>query len=1004
MRAGGGGGGAAVAAPRDDATVALRRGATLIKYCRRAAPHYIVLQVTPSGDALTWIGKHGAERVIAFTAIERVVAGRHTEVFHKRRDAHEDARSVSIVYGESGAKTTRTLDLVCADEGERDVWVRGIEYFVDCARRAGVAHDDGSSRRGSANRGDANSSASTSSLTMSTAMTVARAAGKFKANARNAEVQSPSLREREGGLESRTVSSFGVAAPPSEPPSEVFLWGWRADVRGGGGTASSSAAPSGGGFAVAAPKYARVDVPSAVRGMEALDVVEVSLGARHAAARTRDGAAYTWGDGKGGKLGNPSGQDAETPVKVEIAGVARRVLTVACGSSHSVAVVEDANAALSFSQGDGAVGGGDCVVWGDPNAAPGLLGRPDTRSVMWFPGFLTFPCPAKIVQASCGPYHTACVAEDGACFTWGEGSFLALGHGERKCEPAPRMIDTFKRDGRVVLRVACGVWHTAAVVADVSSGILRVPVSSPNAGQAQDAIDGEVFTWGDGDTGKLGIAGVEEAAVPTRTSGQLGCPGSEVCDVRCGQHHTLALSAKGDVWLAGCVGKVDNSMRTKVFTRMTDFETGSVHAIASGENHVLAATRDGRVYSWGVGKNGVLGLGKNDRNQATPQEIAQLRGRIVLSLSCGPSTSACVVRAVQMTRKEKASVSRRLVHTLSVHHGRPSGANYPSNSARADVVERTNTSSADTASSSSFGTRRDGSGTGGSRAGGRSSQGLRSEKHARRLLRVLSPTYEHVAKVAPASSVSRDDVEPMRLEYRNSRSAAPGPEMGAMTTTTSTLTSMTNVVVEPVSPSADDISSDASRLNDSHVDASSAAAIDDDAHAFDDDIELARREALDAKATLARLLAEKEALELAAARAEAEARAEAAAAIKRAEARAAPAAKPQSKSPSRPSRPPVLLTHAAPKHRTIPERLRPQPSLSKSSASGNVPLGEPREWVEEVEDGVFMTLETFGDKTILKRVRFSKRMFSNQLAAQWWEENRARVLRERDLTLNDPSA
>jgi hypothetical protein len=51
-----------------------------------------------------------------------------------------------------------------------------------------------------------------------------------------------------------------------------------------------------------------------------------------------------------------------------------------------------------------------------------------------------------------------------------------------------------------------------------------------------------------------------------------------------------------------------------------------------------------------------------------------------------------------------------------------------------------------------------------------------------------------------------------------------------------------------------------------------------------------------------------------------------------------------------------------------------------------------------------MTLETFGDKTILKRVRFSKRMFSNQLAAQWWEENRARVLRERDLTLNDPSA
>jgi hypothetical protein len=64
-----------------------------------------------------------------------------------------------------------------------------------------------------------------------------------------------------------------------------------------------------------------------------------------------------------------------------------------------------------------------------------------------------------------------------------------------------------------------------------------------------------------------------------------------------------------------------------------------------------------------------------------------------------------------------------------------------------------------------------------------------------------------------------------------------------------------------------------------------------------------------------------------------------------------------------------------------------------------VPIGAPREWVEEVEDGVFMTLATDGPRTLLKRVRFSKRIFSNDLAKQWWEENRARVIRELDLTV-----
>ena len=48
-----------------------------------------------------------------------------------------------------------------------------------------------------------------------------------------------------------------------------------------------------------------------------------------------------------------------------------------------------------------------------------------------------------------------------------------------------------------------------------------------------DVLDGEVFTWGDGESGQLGVRDAETASTPTLASGQIGQPGSEVCHVRC---------------------------------------------------------------------------------------------------------------------------------------------------------------------------------------------------------------------------------------------------------------------------------------------------------------------------------------------------------------------------------------------------------------------------------------------------------------------------------------
>ncbi|OAY73081.1 Protein Brevis radix-like 1 [Ananas comosus] len=62
-------------------------------------------------------------------------------------------------------------------------------------------------------------------------------------------------------------------------------------------------------------------------------------------------------------------------------------------------------------------------------------------------------------------------------------------------------------------------------------------------------------------------------------------------------------------------------------------------------------------------------------------------------------------------------------------------------------------------------------------------------------------------------------------------------------------------------------------------------------------------------------------------------------------------------------------------------------SVSVSNASD-----QEREWVEEDEPGVYITIRALpGGMRELRRVRFSRERFSEMHARLWWEENRARI-------------
>ncbi len=114
------------------ASTALRKGAQLLKYCRRGRPHACHVQLSPDESELQWVSGAGKPRTVRLAAVKDVLGGQTTAVFkcawgnaaaHPRACAdtclsrrrlpglHDARLSFSVIFTESGAE--RSLDLVC---------------------------------------------------------------------------------------------------------------------------------------------------------------------------------------------------------------------------------------------------------------------------------------------------------------------------------------------------------------------------------------------------------------------------------------------------------------------------------------------------------------------------------------------------------------------------------------------------------------------------------------------------------------------------------------------------------------------------------------------------------------------------------------------------------------------------------------------------------------------------------------------------------------------------
>jgi len=133
---------------------------------------------------------------------------------------------------------------------------------------------------------------------------------------------------------------------------------------------------------------------------------------------------------------------------------------VSAGAFHSLALTADGAVWSWGAGGDGRLGHGEEQWKLLPKKVEALADR-------------------RAIAVSAGTLHSLAITADGAVWSWGNGLFGRLGHGDEQNQLLPKKVEALA--GQRVVAVSAGYQHSLALTAN-----------------------GAVFTWGKGEYGCLG--------------------------------------------------------------------------------------------------------------------------------------------------------------------------------------------------------------------------------------------------------------------------------------------------------------------------------------------------------------------------------------------------------------------------------------------------------------------------------------------------------------------
>ncbi|KAL8161813.1 hypothetical protein V2J09_013302 [Rumex salicifolius] len=276
---------------------------------------------------------------------------------------------------------------------------------------------------------------------------------------------------------------------------KLFTWGW--NQRGTLGHP---------------PETKTENVPSQVKALDGVKIVQAAIGGWHCLAVDDQGRAYAWGGNEYGQCGEELERKDDTgrPLRRDIVIPQRcapklSVRQVAAGGTHSAVLTHD----------------GYVWTWGQP----------------WPPGDIkqiNVPVRVqgleKVRLIAVGAFHNLALGEDGTLWSWGNNEYGQLGTGDT--QPRSHPISVLGLSGLTLVDIAAGGWHSMALT-----------------------NDGEVYGWGRGEHGRLGYGDDKSSKMVPQKIQLLG--GEDIIQINranqvsCGGTHSVALTRDGRMYSFG---------------------------------------------------------------------------------------------------------------------------------------------------------------------------------------------------------------------------------------------------------------------------------------------------------------------------------------------------------------------------------------------------------------------------------------------------------------------
>ncbi|XP_061460632.1 serine/threonine-protein kinase Nek8 isoform X2 [Rhineura floridana] len=352
-------------------------------------------------------------------------------------------------------------------------------------------------------------------------------------------------------------------------------------------------------------------------------------------------SVYTWGGG------------ITTPLRLPMLNT--EVVQVSTGRTQKAGVTKS----------------GRLIMWEPPPlgtaGGPSLPGATEQLQPQFVCRFLEGQSGVTIKHVACGDLFTSCLTDRGIVLTFGSGGSGCLGHETFTDVSQPKIVEALL--GYEITQVACGASHVLAV-----------------------SNEGEVFAWGRGDNGRLGLGTQESHSSPQQVPVP---PDHEAQKVLCGIDSSMILTARNQILACGsnrynklgldrissqgeplAVEQVEEAL---VFTcaRSAPLSEEAIVWADIGTAHSAAVTALGRCYTTGSNQHGQLGP-IPCRASRVPYLVEGLQAMRVTMVGCGDAFTVVVgadgevctwgkSARGRLGRKDEEPRSPRPVHLEETH-------------------------------------------------------------------------------------------------------------------------------------------------------------------------------------------------------------------------------------------------------------------------------------------------------------------------------------------------